>query len=98
DATVTGVQTCALPISEIERLSARPSEQLPREPTVSFVSMISGLLMAAELVKHVGGLGTTLETFFQIDAMFPLQNAFLQAVDQVRSEERRVGKDVMCSG
>jgi hypothetical protein len=45
--------------------------------------MISGVLMAAELVKYVGGLGSGLQTFFQIDTMFPLLNAGLQTVDAV---------------
>lgn len=70
-------------LTELERLSAKPPEQLPHQPTVSFVSMISGLLMAGELVKYACGFGSTLKTFFQLDAMFPLQNAFLQAVDPV---------------
>jgi hypothetical protein len=45
--------------------------------------MLSGVLMAAELVKYVGGRGSGLRTFFQIDAMFPLQNAGLQTVEAV---------------
>jgi hypothetical protein len=77
-----GKPICSV-LTELERLSAKPREQLPHQPTVSFVSMISGLLMAAELVKYLSGLSSMLETFFQLDSMFPLQNAFLQAVEKV---------------
>jgi hypothetical protein len=47
--------------------------------------MLAGTFMAAELVKHLGSLGSALETFFQIDTMLPLQNAALQAVTAVPS-------------
>lgn len=47
--------------------------------------MISGVLMAAELVKYVGGLSSALQTFFQLDTVFPLQNACLQMVRPVES-------------
>jgi hypothetical protein len=53
------------------------------QATVSFVSMISGLLMAAEFVKYAAGLNSSLETFFNLDSMFPLANAGLQRVNKV---------------
>lgn len=81
-AAHVGKPICSV-VGELERLSAKPAAELPHQPTVSFVSMISGVLMAAELVKYVGGLGSGLQTFFQIDTMFPLQNAGLQTVEAV---------------
>ncbi|MBZ5560747.1 MAG: hypothetical protein LAO77_26125 [Acidobacteriia bacterium] len=81
-AAHVGKPICSV-VGELERLSAKPAAELPHQPTVSFVSMMSGVLMAAELVKYVGGLGSGLLTFFQIDTMFPLQNAGLQTVEAV---------------
>jgi hypothetical protein len=81
-AAHVGKPICSV-VGELERLSMKPASELPHQPTVSFVSMISGVLMAAELVKYVGGLGSGLQTFFQIDTMFPLLNAGLQTVDAV---------------
>ena len=42
--------------------------------------MMAGLMAAAEMVKAAAGLTTPLKTFYQTDLMFPLENAFLQAV------------------
>jgi len=81
-AAHVGKPICSV-VGELERLSAKPAAELPHQPTVSFVSMISGLLMAAELVKYLGDFGSGLQTFFQVDTMFPLQNAGLQTVEAV---------------
>ena len=102
--THLGKPICSV-LAELERLSIRPPEELPHQPAVSFVSMISGLLMAGELVKYVTAVGSPLETFFQLDSMFPLQNAFLHPVEKVptcycvvRSESIRQYRAALTSG
>ena len=77
-----GANMCSV-FSDLERISSRPAGTLPTHATVSFVSMISGLLMAAEFVKYAAGLNSPLETFFNLDSMLPLVNAGLQRVDKV---------------
>jgi hypothetical protein len=77
-----GVKICSV-FSELEKISSRPAGTLPTHATVSFVSMISGLLMAAEFVEHAAKLNSTLETFFNLDSMFPLTSASLQRVNNV---------------
>ncbi len=77
-----GAKMCSV-FSELEKISSRPAGSLPTHATVSFVSMISGLLMAAEFVKHAAKLNSTLETFFNLDSMFPLTSASLQRVSKV---------------
>jgi hypothetical protein len=42
--------------------------------------MISELLMAAKLAKYAAGFESSLDTFFNIDPMFPLANAALPPV------------------
>ena len=79
-----GVKICSV-FSELEKISSRPPDTLPARATVSFVSKISGLLMAAEFIKYAAGLNSTLETFFNIDSMFPMVNAALQRVNKVQS-------------
>jgi len=79
-----GAKICSV-FSELEKISSRPPDTLPTRATVSFVSMISGLLMAAEFIKYAAGLNSALETFFNIDSMFPLVNAALQRVNKVQS-------------
>jgi len=71
-------------LTEIEQLSVKPRGELPVRPAVSFVSMTSGTLLAAEYVKHAAGVGSPLETFFQMDLMFPLTSAFLQPVEKAK--------------
>jgi hypothetical protein len=77
-----GAKMCSV-FSELEKMSSRPAGTLPTHATVSFVSMISGLLMAAEFVKYAAGLNSPLETFYNLDSMFPLVNAALQRVEKV---------------
>jgi len=77
-----GAKMCSV-FSELEKISSRPTSTLPTHATVSFVSMISGLLMAAEFVKYSAKLKSTLETFFNLDSMFPLASASLQQVNKV---------------
>ena len=83
-AAQVGKPICSV-LADLERLSAKPAHELPHQPTVSFVSMIAGTFVAAELVKHLGGLSSELKTFFQLDTMFPLQNTWLQTVTAVPS-------------
>jgi hypothetical protein len=77
-----GQPICSV-LTEIERISVRPRDVLPVRPSVSFVSMTSGILLAAEYMKYAIGFESALETFFQVDLMFPLENAFLQPVEKV---------------
>lgn len=77
-----GATVCSV-LTEIEAISNRSAKTLPVQPAVSFVSMVSGLLMAAELVKYATGLASPLDTFFNIDSMYPLANAALQRVAKV---------------
>lgn len=81
-ASRVGEKVCST-FSDLEKISSSPPETVPVRATVSFVSMISGLLLAAEFVKHAAGWESPLETFFNIDSMFPLSNALVQRVDQV---------------
>jgi molybdopterin/thiamine biosynthesis adenylyltransferase len=74
-----GKQACGV-LADIESLSTLAKEKQPVEPAVSFVSMMSGVLMAAEYVKKLMGAHSTLKTFFQADLMFPLEMAILQTV------------------
>lgn len=80
--TRVGATVCSV-LTEVETISSRSAKTLPVQPAVSFVSMTSGLLMAAELVKYAAGLESPLDTFFNIDSMFPLGNAALQRVTRV---------------
>lgn len=72
-------------LAEVESMSTAPVEELPVRPAVSFVSLIAGLLTAAEMVKYATRAGSSLETFFQMDSMYPLSNAFLQAVERAKA-------------
>lgn len=76
-----GKPICSV-LAELEKLSRKSDVALPIQPAVSFVSMISGILMAAELVKYSTGLKSHLETFFQMDSLFPLSSSFAQAVEK----------------
>lgn len=64
-------------LSEVERISTLALANRPVEPAVSFVSMMSGVLMAAEYVKHASGTPSPLKTIFQADLMFPLESMLL---------------------
>jgi hypothetical protein len=81
-STKVGATVCSV-LAELEAISSRSAKTLPVQPAVSFVSMISGLLMAGELVKYAAGLESSLDTFFNLDSMYPLANAALQRVAKV---------------
>ncbi|MCR4403007.1 MAG: hypothetical protein NUW12_09565 [Firmicutes bacterium] len=68
-------------LTEIETLSKTPME-MPPAATVSFVSMAAGALAAAEVVKWASGIGSRLETLFQMDMFCPIENAVLQGVEK----------------
>jgi molybdopterin/thiamine biosynthesis adenylyltransferase len=74
-----GKQACGV-LAEIESLSTLAKEEQPVEPAVSFVSMMAGVLVAAEYLKRVMGAESVLKTFFQADLMFPLGSCILQTV------------------
>jgi len=73
-------------LSELEKLSADPNS-VPAAATVSFVSMAAGTLAAAELVKCAAGLGSPLETLYQMDMFMPFENAMLLPTEKLRSCE-----------
>ncbi|MGH7146420.1 MAG: ThiF family adenylyltransferase [Nitrospiraceae bacterium] len=76
-----GKPICSV-LSELENISSANPNVLPVQPAVSFVSMISGLLMAGELVKSSSGIESALETMFQMDALFPLSSALVQPIEK----------------
>jgi molybdopterin/thiamine biosynthesis adenylyltransferase len=69
-----GKEACRV-IAEIEGVFT-----LAKDPSVSFVSMMSGVLMAAEYVKHLTRAESVLKTFFYADLMFRLDTSRLLAV------------------
>ena len=81
-----GKPICSI-LSELELISTKPTDELPVQPSVSFVSMMSGLFMAGELVKFLGNLQSPLVTLYQLDTFFPVTNAFLLQVDKTNSCE-----------
>lgn len=103
-----GKPICSV-LAEVEKLSRKSGAALPIRPAVSFVSMISGILMAAEFVKYATGLKSPLETLFQMDSLFPLTSSFTQAVEkgngcycrtrgkEIREYRERVQTDVVKS-
>jgi hypothetical protein len=99
-----GKPICSV-LAELEKLSRKSEVALPIQPAVSFVSMISGILMAAELVKYATGLKSPLETFFQMDSLFPLTSSFAQAVEKgngcycrIREKEIRAYREKVQAG
>src|SRR5690606_39515997 len=94
---VTGVQTCALPISIL--MKRPPVYLLQKIPGLwLFVVMISALPVYAHVGPAVGSDANTrpiLSTFAGGDGTEanPYQ---IEDVDQLRSEERRVGKECNC--
>lgn len=103
-----GKPICSV-LAEVEKLSRKSGAALPIRPAVSFVSMISGILMAAEFAKYATGLKSPLETLFQMDSLFPLTSSFTQAVEkgngcycrtrgkEIREYRERVQADVVKS-
>jgi molybdopterin/thiamine biosynthesis adenylyltransferase len=55
------------------------AEGRPTHSAVSFVSLMTGVLLAAEYLKHVVGARSRLRTLVQLDLMFPL-DPMLQTV------------------
>jgi hypothetical protein len=72
-----GKPICSV-LGELERIS-QAADRPPRA-AVSFVSMLAGVLQAAELLKYCLGLPSTLVTIFDVDAGMPLDRSVLQAV------------------
>ena len=71
-----GSSICSV-LSELERTSQAPDR--PPQVAVSFVSMLAGVLQAAELVKYCLRAPSHLTTFFDIDSGMPLDRALMQA-------------------
>src|SRR5689334_23809079 len=89
DGTVTGVQTCALPISKILERQSRPVKQLknvqPRRKRDQLHRKINGL--AHDLPKHFFWYVRCGERFHHSKTNFGERQL------AERSEERRVGKE-----
>jgi hypothetical protein len=73
-----GQRICGV-LSEVESIAVL-TENVPLQPTVSFVSALAGCLLAAEYVLASAGIRSSLSTFFQADLLFPLGNSMLQGV------------------
>jgi hypothetical protein len=80
-----GKSVCSV-LADIAKLSQTP-ETMPKTAAVSFVSMAAGALAAAELVKWASGLGSGLETLFQMDMFFPFTNAAMLGVEKTNTCE-----------
>src|SRR4051794_41434575 len=83
DGRVTGVQTCALPISQLlTRLEAGQGTEEDLETLLDVADNILG--------KSFCALGD--------GAASPIQSSLKYFRDEYRSEERRVGKEGRCRG
>src|SRR5207245_8648263 len=80
DATVTGVQTCALPILNLLR-------DVAREYGVAVI-LLHHTTKSGEGFRGSGAIGATIEGVFVLDRPDELDDAAAR-----RSEERRVGKE-----
>jgi hypothetical protein len=75
-----GHSVCSV-LSELESLAMNPSQSAPVSPSVSFVSMSSGIMLATEYIKYAIKQESPIETIFYLDLMFPEQ-ALLQPVEK----------------
>src|SRR5207244_7435783 len=96
DDLVTGVQTCALPISRLEKAPAESPEQAPRQP-----DMMARWLQRPPLPPIDTDLaGRYLGYFNQIKQAWPRPAVAATEIANwsraIRSEERRVGKGCGC--
>lgn len=67
-----GQPICSV-LSEIERFTQQ--QETPKEPSVSFTSFLTGVILAAEVLKHAANLPTRLDSQFLADTLFPLTRA-----------------------
>lgn len=88
-----GQSMCSV-LADVSQYSTRP-ELVPKAATVSFVSVMAGTLVAAELVKWAGGLGSPLETLYIFEAFAPLANAYLQPLEKLSSCECRKDAEII---
>src|SRR5206468_7427535 len=86
DLIVTGVQTCALPISRCRRLNLRKGVQFHTGRELTADDIVWNLKRATGDNKLNGGVWVA--TFRPMTSV--------EATDKYRSEERRVGKECRC--
>src|SRR5207245_4954362 len=86
DATVTGVQTCALPISLVQPVTGADGKVVTEQ------TLALGPAASQVAIKQ---LGTNGGGFFGVNSAHPFENPtpLSNFVELVRSEERRVGKE-----
>src|SRR5207249_9081444 len=95
DRNVTGVQTCALPISRNSTTAARPSPSLPRRRRRS-----NGLWPGRN--RSLSYISAQMQQVLVLNASYePLnvttvRRAHVLVYKGKRSEERRVGKECRC--
>src|SRR5207248_6437343 len=95
DRTVTGVQTCALPILFVMLAASGPvSEFIHRNPTVKMLALSFLLLIGMALVAD--GMHFHIPRGYLYFAV--AFSGIVEALNQfaARSEERRVGKECRC--
>src|SRR5690606_40950061 len=85
DFHVTGVQTCALPISEALELDNVPKKMI----------VIGGGVIGLELGSVYARLGTEVDVIEYMDRIIPTMDSTMgkELQKSLRSEERRVGKE-----
>src|SRR5207248_8792269 len=86
DRTVTGVQTCALPIS-LHGLYGSSDIFIPFEPNWQFTS---------EIQIDLNTITSSLVNNKQSTLAVSINDHPISSFDLVRSEERRVGKECRC--
>src|SRR5207245_6678089 len=95
DATVTGVQTCALPIlaSKVEVMASRRAGLPPFASSTSCVAVDFSAAIERVGPKHDRNVMPTTESHFRWRA-----EGCIGSLRRGRSEERRVGKEVREGG
>src|SRR5207245_5143916 len=89
DATVTGVQTCALPILYLALKQLFPTgRRFPFFTVISMVSVALGVALLIVVLSVMGGFGYELRrVVVEMEGEIQIRSSAL------RSEERRVGKE-----
>src|SRR5437763_5507017 len=89
DTSVTGVQTCALPISAMEELHLLPKASTPA-PVLVVQFSADRLGDYQRIARNLRAAGVATEVFPEAKKIGP-------QLQYARSEERRVGKEGRCA-